>query len=177
MPAYPLVYIFIEMKTYIKKINSSSFPVPTGSNIEFEGFTNEDTVRLEQYSYINVTFHLDTSKCPDSGNSFRLKVSVKEGESFVDVCILSMKTQDCSPSDGSSCQCLSAPRGWARMSRHLNVTGQVSIVWRWSSSSKGIANITLNVIKRETSVFKGNSDFNTEETTNVFQNDGKCNIV
>ncbi|XP_025101908.1 uncharacterized protein LOC112568689 [Pomacea canaliculata] len=149
----------------------------TCANLEFEGLTNGDIDRLEQYSYINVTFHLNTSKCPDSGDLFRLKVSVLDGEGSVDVCMLFMKTQNCSHSDESSCQCLSAPRGWARMSRHLNVTGQVSIVWnnQGSSSSKVIASITFNVFEVDTSASQGNGDTTTEteEVTTVFQGDGK----
>lgn len=132
-------------KNVTKKSKHSPCCVSTGADLEFEGFTNGDTVRFEQYSHINVTFHLDTSMCPDSVDSFFMKVSSKEhGHSFSD-CIVIINKQNCSIADEFNCQCLSDPAGWVRMSRHLNVSGHVTIVWRWSErgSKKGQGNASI----------------------------------
>lgn len=100
--------------------------------MEFEGLTQEETLRVEQNTYVNMTFNLNTSKCPEDRKVFRIRVSVSVGHSSVIVCVVLIEKTNCSITDDSQdCLCLPDTKGWVRMFQLMNETGLVSCTWRW----------------------------------------------
>lgn len=101
--------------------------------MEFEGLTQDVTVSVEKDTYINVTFLLNMSKCPEDGNSFRVKVLANQGDFSVSVCVFVIKKTSCSVTEKSDvCYCLLDTEGWARVFHLPNDTGLVTCIFRWS---------------------------------------------
>ncbi|XP_025101340.1 uncharacterized protein LOC112568313 [Pomacea canaliculata] len=131
----------------------------TCADMEFEGLTQDVTVSVEKDTYINVTFLLNTSKCPEDGNSFRVKVLANQGGFSVSVCVFVIKKTSCSVTEKSDvCYCLLDTEGWARVFHLPNDTGLVTCIFRWSGHNS--ATIKFDVFNPTTTHF-----FTTAEET------------
>lgn len=111
------------------------FVLSIGTVIEFHEFRNGDIVKVQQNSFFDATFYLNTSKCRHSPDWFRVKVLYYQENFSMDVCNLIYEHYICHITDMSSfCFCKNDSKKSVRLYRKFKVSGNVSYIWKLSES-------------------------------------------
>lgn len=110
-------------------------------------------VKVQQNSFFDATFYLNTSKCRHSPDWFRVKVLYYHENFSIDVCNVIYEHYICHITDMSSfCFCKNDSKKSVRLYREFKVSGNASYIWRLSESSNGHpqkkAQITFDVASK-----------------------------
>ncbi|PVD26897.1 hypothetical protein C0Q70_12045 [Pomacea canaliculata] len=130
---------FMKITNTLYKMKAQVTLTIRGADLEFHGFRDGETVKAEEKTYLNVTFHISTTKCTTLPTWFRVKVSFHQANFTVDVCSIIFEHQICEISDKSTayCYCVNDRNGAAQLYREFNMSGNVSYIWSLSDTTSG----------------------------------------
>ncbi|XP_025102484.1 uncharacterized protein LOC112569051 isoform X2 [Pomacea canaliculata] len=110
----------------------------TCADLEFHGFRDGETAKVEEKTYLNVIFHVSTTKCTTLPTWLRVKVSYHQANFTLNVCSIIFERQICDISYKSHpCRCVNDCNGAAQLYMEFNMSGNVSYIWSLSDSTSG----------------------------------------
>lgn len=143
------MHVCIQVYTLLLYLFSS-----LGTVIGLNEFRDGDIVKVQQNSFFDATFYLNTSKCRHSLDFFRVKVLYSQENFSVDVCNVIFQHHICDITDMSAfCFCKNDSKKSVRLYREFKVSGNVFYIWKLSESPNGHvqkkAQITFDVASKQ----------------------------